>query len=228
MMITYSAWVVAERWVNQLFPLGLLGLGFLTTIFGLLPAIYRPQRLTFLLVTIFLTVDAGFGLLAWHNAQRYAWYNEQQTYVTPNVRTVHPELTGLMSYDAQTLNAAAALNNYEDLQQLKLYRATKVTQSVTYLGKWYDSQAVRLKNKVVIFTQAVRYQATGQRAYLTGYRFTLKDPRFKRLGFINPGVIYAARLTLPQSQRSREATDQQVKEHNTLPQFQGWLFKGQH
>ncbi|ERL65472.1 hypothetical protein [Schleiferilactobacillus shenzhenensis] len=201
--MTYDTWVFAERFVNTWLPVGLVG-GLLLLTGGLLAYFHkgRARRWGAGAAGIGVVMLAVFMIITYQPTTQT--YMKEFGHVTPRIRVEEPTFFGYTATSTQLTGIYSKVRNDDDMKQLPMYTRTAYTQKVRYAGDANGSYYFYLGSLVapINYMGPVEERDVAQ-PYLRGYRYTLKDPQYKRIGFINPENATTIALVVPKTLKHR-------------------------
>lgn len=175
----------------------------------------------------FILASVVTGAIAMVGHLYYRPYLDEVNLINPLTRDRERETFGYRPYSTNELNYYRNLNNIDSLRQSSLYKESKHTKSVEYLGS---------ENTLHYFTNDrdelyrlsqinIEYVNDINQAQLVGSTFSLVDDDYKNIGFMNPPYIMFERFQIPASQSNLKyelKNKFEVRENNYA--FPDWIF----
>ncbi|MFT9039579.1 hypothetical protein [Schleiferilactobacillus harbinensis] len=199
----YNAWVFAERFVNTWFPLALVG-GLLLFTGGLLAYFHKGRARPWGMgASVLGLVAVGIAFIVLYQPATQS-YMKEFSHVTPRARVEDPTFFGYQATSGALTGIYTLVRNDDDMKQLPMYHREPVTQKVRYAGDadgsyyFYIGEIVSPVNYIGLVEKR---DVTAP--YLRGYRYTLKDERYKSIGFINPPNTTTMALVIPKTLKHR-------------------------
>lgn len=200
--MTFSEWQRMEFISAKLIPVVIVIAAILLLALAIVGTAIHPGKIKnrlLLGMTAGVVVAAGLWGAGYLYIKPYLKLNEL---VTARVRTAHAELFGLVAESSNDVSTMAGYNDYPDLDRLPMYDRHTVTKQVSFKGTADNTEYFTMFDRLYSYMGKIKY-TTGSHAYLEGYRYTLNDDRYRKLGFIDPTKISTVALVIPETQKKQ-------------------------
>lgn len=218
-----NLWKSAEQWSNYTLPSLVLFVLVFFMFFGLIPFMYTRTKATKILFGSSVVMMVLVGLSIYIQNNRFREYTKESKYVTATTRAYTVSWWHKVYYDHNEIEAMKYIAAYEFPSHLSMYKREKVEQDVQYLGReeyyvylGYKGETMRYKIEDVKMTNR-------DSAYLSGYKFTLKDKAYLKIGFFNLPNYFRKDVYIPKKILDKPASAH-LKEYYGRPGLAGkWI-----
>lgn len=224
LLINAQQWAQMDRWSNYILP-GIFIVGGLIFLFvGIIPFVYHRNKVTKLLFAITFTVSAGFGIFAYLKNQTLSDYNYQNKFITAQSRSYEAQMFFNKPYDTSELQAWKYEDDWQGLSKLtSIYRRSPVKEKITYLGHKDGYIYVEIQKQIIRFYESDCEKITGKSSYITGYKFTMRDKEFEKLGFLKLPYYFQKNILISKAGWDKPASDNVVKNYTTPGLAGNWI-----
>lgn len=200
--MTFPEWQRMEFISAKLIPIAIVLAAILLLALTIVATAIHPGKIKNRLL-LGMTAGVVVVLGLWGAGYRYIKpYLKLNELVTARVRTAHSELFGLVAESSSDVSTMAGYNDYPDLDRLPMYDRHTVTKRVSFNGTADNTEYFTMFDRLYSYMGKVKY-TNGTHAYLEGYRYTLNDDRYRKLGFIDPTKISTVALFIPKAQKKQ-------------------------
>lgn len=224
LLISAQQWAKMDNWSNYVLP-GIFIVGGLVVLFvGIIPFVYHKNKVTKILFTVLITLTAVFGIFAYFKNQGMSEYNYQNKYITAQTRSYQAQMFTKKPYETNEIQAWKYEDDWEGLSKLtSIYRRSNVKQKITYLGRNNGYVYVQINKQIIRFYESDCKKINGKQSYLAGYKFTMRDKAFKKLGFNELPYYFEREVLISKTSWNKQASKQVVENYTTPGLAGNWL-----
>lgn len=200
----FNQWVFIERFINTALPVILVSGLIVFTIGALLlgPRYKERRRWGIGMMVISAVGLAAAVIFMFTPSTRH--YMKEFSHVTPRVRVERPSFFGYTPESERIVGAYSVVQNDQDMKQLTMYSRQPVRETVRLVGYADGSYYFYVGQNVTPVNYSgpvTKKQVTAP--YLTGYRYTLNDRRYRQIGFITPDRYSTLALVVPTNWKAK-------------------------
>lgn len=203
MLITPEQWLAFDQWFNFQLPAICLIFGGIFLFVGIIPLLYTRNKITWTLFTSLSAICVAVGIFCGvkSSGKKVQQYFAQTHYITPQVRSYEMQLFFKKVYDPFEVAQFRYSVDINDISHLSsIYRKKKVSIPVEYLGRDDYYVYVKLDKTVMKFSTSDCQKISGDKAYFSGYKFTMRDKGFEKAGFFELPYNMRDKVLIPRNQ----------------------------
>ena len=224
LLISAQQWAKMDQWSNYILP-GIFIVGGLIVLFvGIIPFVYSKNKVTKWMFIISAILAIGFGSFAYIKNQELKDYYTESKYITPQSRSYEAQMFYKKPYDTSDIEAWKYEDDWEGLSKLtSIYQRSSVKEKVTYLGRNDSYVYIKINNQIIRFYESDCRKINGDISYLSGYKFTMRDKAFKKLGFIELPYYFEKEVLISKVKWNKQASDKVIKNYDTPGLAGNWI-----
>lgn len=201
-ILSPQQWAETEHWINFTLPGWVIGL-LVAAVICIIPITMKKNKLTLAVFLAYLAVAVGFGIYASQRNQTaiYHEYVKESHYTSAQTRSYNAVMF------AYTPNSPSDIAAMRYLAEIKLpsklrsvYTKTFKQTPVKLVGKSQYYVYIAYRGKVMKFYDSLVHLTNANSSYMTGYKFTMRNAGFKKLGFLELPYILRDQLYIPHKQ----------------------------
>lgn len=224
LLISAQQWAKMDQWSNYLLPAVFIIGGLVVLFVGIIPFVYSKNKITKYLFAVSIILVGGFGSFAYFKNQGLKNYYTENKYITPQSRSYDAQMFYKKPYETVELQAWQYEDDWEGLSKLRsIYQRNSVKEKVAYLGHNDSYVYIKINNQIIRFYESDCRKIDGRDSYLAGYKFTMRDKAFKKLGFIELPYYFEKEVLISKEKWDKQAPDKVVKNYDTPGLAGNWI-----